>query len=119
MTTVENPAVLREMNPTRALAYCAYITREEWEQMESKDVIDLWIVFRSYIHHGYCELDIQVPTKISDAWLRCKHIIDMEVEMKDLKEAVNGIQDVEDISSETDVEEDASFVDVEESGHGA
>lgn len=109
------PARLRDMNPTVALAHCADITWKEWSLMESKDVIDLWIVFRSYIHDGYRESDIQVSPKISDVWLRCKAIIDMEAE----KEAVSDIPDdmEEETPPETEVEEDASFVDVEESGH--
>ena len=69
---------LREMNPTRALAYCANITSTEWSRMESGDTLDLWTVFRSYILNGYQDSDIPIPARISDVWTRCKHIIDKE-----------------------------------------
>ena len=69
---------LREMNPTRALAYCDNITSNEWTRLESGDTIDLWKVFRTYILNGYKDTEILVPSRISDVWDRCKVIIDKE-----------------------------------------
>ena len=70
---------LLDMNPTRALAYCANITSTEWFRLESGDTIDLWTVFRSYILNGYDDTNIDVPGRISAIWGRCKTIIDKEV----------------------------------------
>ena len=78
MRKANTPIRLRDMNPTRALAYCANITSEEWKKMESGDTIDLWTVFRSYILNGYDDADIGVPGRISAVWGRCKAIIDKE-----------------------------------------
>ncbi len=78
MRKANTPIRLRDMNPTRALAYCANITSEEWKKMESGDTIDLWTVFRSYILNGYDDTNIGVPGRISAVWGRCKAIIDKE-----------------------------------------
>ena len=79
MRKANTPIRLRDMNPTRALAYCANITSKEWSRMESGDTIDLWAVFRSYILNGYDDTNIDVPGRISAIWGRCKAIIDKEV----------------------------------------
>ena len=71
---------LRDMNPARALAYCAVITKTEWSTMKSGDVDVLWTVFRSYILNGYDDTTIIVPDRIKAVWGRCKTIIDKEVE---------------------------------------
>lgn len=78
MRKANTPIRLRDMNPTRALAYCANITSTEWSRMESGDTIDLWTVFRSYILNGYDDTNIGVPGRISAVWGRCKVIIDKE-----------------------------------------
>ena len=36
---------LRDMNPTRALAYCANLTSRIWIKMEGGDVLELWTMF--------------------------------------------------------------------------
>lgn len=69
---------LRAMNPTRALAYCANLTRPEWATLESGETIELWTVFRSYILNGYDDTHIGVPERIVAVWGRCKTIIDKE-----------------------------------------
>lgn len=69
---------LRDMNPTRALAYCANITSREWSTLESGETLELWTVFRSYILNGYDDTHIGVPDRISAVWGRCKDIIDKE-----------------------------------------
>ena len=69
---------LREMHPTRALAYCANLTSREWSTLESGDAIDLWKVFRSYILNGYKDDHIGIPGRIVEVWERCKTIIDRE-----------------------------------------
>lgn len=69
---------LRAMNPTRALAYCANLTAQEWGILESGDTLDLWTVFRSYILNGYDDTHIGVPDRIAAVWGRCKAIIDKE-----------------------------------------
>ena len=78
MRKANTPIRLRDMNPTRALAYCANITSIEWSRMESGDTLDLWAVFRSYILNGYDDTNIGVPGRISAVWGRCKTIIDKE-----------------------------------------
>ena len=78
MRKANTPIRLRDMNPTRALAYCANITSVEWSRLESGDTIELWTVFRTFILNGYQATDIQVPSRISDVWNRCKDIIDRE-----------------------------------------
>lgn len=69
---------LREMHPTRALAYCANLTAREWSILESSDTIDLWTVFRAYIVNGYNDTNLAVPGHIEAVWGRCKIIIDRE-----------------------------------------
>ena len=56
---------LRDMNPTRALAYCANLTSGIWSKMESGDVLELWTVFRAYILNGYKYID----TPISETFI--------------------------------------------------
>lgn len=75
---MRTPNKLREMNPTRALAYCANLTSREWTILESGETIELWTVFRSYILNGYDDTHIGVPDRISAVWGRCKAIIDKE-----------------------------------------
>lgn len=77
-STGKGPARLREMNPTRALAYCANITSPFWSILESDRVIDLWSVFRAYILNGYQETGVVVPAGIREIWGYCKPIIDKE-----------------------------------------
>ena len=69
---------LREMHPTRALAYCANLTAREWSTLESGETLELWTVFRSYILNGYKDQHIGIPERIADVWGRCKTIIDRE-----------------------------------------
>ena len=69
---------LRDMHPTRALAGCVNLTRPEWLSLESRDAMDLWAVFRSYILNGYKDDNIDVPSRIVEVWGRCKVIIDKE-----------------------------------------
>lgn len=72
---------LRDMNPTRALAYCANLTSRIWSKMESGDVLALWTVFRSYIINGFQYIDVPIPDRIVHAWDKCKFIIDMEAKL--------------------------------------
>lgn len=72
---------LRDMNPTRALAYCANLTSRIWSKMESGDVLALWTVFRSYIINDFQYIDIPIPDRIVHAWDTCKYIIDMEAKL--------------------------------------
>lgn len=72
---------LRDMNPTRAMAYCANLTSRTWSKMESGDVLELWTVFRAYILNGYKSIDIPIPDRIRPAWEMCKYIIDMEAKL--------------------------------------
>lgn len=72
---------LREMTPTRALAYCANLTSRIWSKMESGDVLELWTVFRSYILNDYRTTDNPVPDRIVSVWEICKYIIDKEAEI--------------------------------------
>lgn len=69
---------LRDMNPTRALAYCSTITATEWSTLDEDSTLDLWTVFRSYILNGYNDEHIGIPERIADVWGRCKNIIDRE-----------------------------------------
>ena len=78
MRKANTPIRLRDMNPNKALAYCANITSNEWTRLADGDTIDLWKVFKKYILNGYQATDIQVPSRISDVWNRCKDIIDRE-----------------------------------------
>jgi len=75
-TREKTPARLREMNPTRALAYCANITSAYWSRLESDTVLDLWRVFRAYILNGYRDTGVEVPAGVVDIWHDCKPIID-------------------------------------------
>ena len=70
---------LRDMNPERALAYCANLTKHEWSRMDDDFVLDLWAVFKSYILNGYKEDDRPVPARVAYVWSRCKSLIDKEV----------------------------------------
>ena len=72
------PVRLRDMNPTRALAYCANLTSTVWSTMESGDTMELWAVFRAYILNGYNETETPVPARIGEVWNRCKLLIDRE-----------------------------------------
>ena len=74
----KNRQRLRDMNPTRALAYCANITANEWSVLESQEALALWAVFRSYILNGFQETDTPVPERIVAVWGRCKDLIDSE-----------------------------------------
>ena len=69
---------LRDMAPTRALAYCANLTSGIWSKMESGDVLELWALFRAYILNGFRDTDTPVPDRLLSAWDMCKYIIDME-----------------------------------------
>lgn len=69
---------LRDMSPTRALAYCANLTAREWSTLDDDLTLDLWTVFRSYILNGYNADHIGVPARVADVWDRCKTIIDRE-----------------------------------------
>ncbi len=72
---------LRDMNPTRALAYCANLTSRTWSKMDSGDVLELWAVFRAYILNDYKYIDIPISDRIMSAWDMCKYIIDMEAKL--------------------------------------
>lgn len=74
----KNRQRLRDMNPTRALAYCANITANEWSVLESKEALALWTVFRSYILNGFQDTDTPIPERIVAVWGRCKELIDRE-----------------------------------------
>ena len=78
MRKANTPIRLRDMNPARALAYCATITKNEWSTMNNGDTNDLWAVFRSYILNEYDDTNITIPCRISAVWGRCKAIIDKE-----------------------------------------
>lgn len=72
------PTRLRDLNRDFALARCIGITQPIWSDLDYKTVHELWEVFNSYILNGYQDTDIQVPSRISDVWLRCKKKIDKE-----------------------------------------
>lgn len=72
---------LRDMNPTRALAYCANLTSRIWSKLESGDVLDLWTVYRSYIISGFQYIDVPIPDRIARVWDKCKFIIDKEAKL--------------------------------------
>lgn len=76
---MSNTGKLRDMNPTRALAYCATITATEWSTLDDDLTMDLWTVFRSYVLNGYKDDHIGIPGRIVEVWERCKTIIDREV----------------------------------------
>lgn len=69
---------LRDMTPTKALAYCANITANEWSVLESKEALALWTVFRAYILNGFQDTGTPVPERIVAVWGRCKDLIDRE-----------------------------------------
>ncbi len=66
------------MNPNRALAYCANLTKSEWSNLNSDLTLDLWTVIRSYVLNGYQDEHIGIPDRIAEVWGRCKALIDME-----------------------------------------
>lgn len=70
---------LREMHPTRALAYCVNLTRQEWITLgQDETVSELWPIIGAYIRNGYNDIGITVPAQIEAVWSRCKVIIDRE-----------------------------------------
>lgn len=62
----------RDMPFAKALSFCLNMTRRVWISMDAEDAIDLWRVIGSYIRNNYND-------QITDAWARCKDIIDGEV----------------------------------------
>lgn len=74
------PVRLRDMNPTRALAYCANLTAHVWSRLESGETLTLWTVFRAYILNDYQETATPIPSGIDEAWRRCKVLIDREAD---------------------------------------
>lgn len=70
---------LRRMNPERALARCAYITKSEWSLLAENAIIELLKVFRAYIQNDYKDDRIVIPDGYANVWGRCKIIIDKEV----------------------------------------
>lgn len=69
---------LRNMNPARALKYCAELSAREWSTLEGNDTTKLWAVLRAYIANGYDDTNLTVPGHIEAVWSRCKVIIDRE-----------------------------------------
>lgn len=70
---------LRRMNPERALAHCAKITKSEWSLLADNAIIELWKVFRAYIQNDFKDDRIVIPDGYANVWGRCKTIIDREV----------------------------------------
>jgi hypothetical protein len=72
---------LRDLNLERALARCVSITVGEWSVLDDSAIIELWEVFRTYIHTGYEDNGQPVLAAVADVWEHCRKLIDREVQL--------------------------------------